>query len=128
MPVYETKKVQTGTKQEEYKETVTVTKYRTVPVYETKQVQTGVKQEAYKETVNVTKYKTVPVYSTIKVQIGTKEEKEEVTVPVVTKVTYYRSKTREFISGTTDTKWSTSQNDQSLISQKYTLTGNSRKI
>ena len=128
VPVYETKKVQTGTKQEEYKETVTVTKYRTVPVYETKQVQTGVKQEAYKETVNVTKYKTVPVYSTIKVQIGTKEEKEEVTVPVVTKVTYYRSKTREFISGTTDTKWSTSQNDQSLISQKYTLTGNSRKI
>ena len=121
VPVY-------GTKQVPYETTEEVTKYRTVPVYETKQVQTGVKQEAYKETVNVTKYKTVPVYSTIKVQIGTKEEKEEVTVPVVTKVTYYRSKTREFISGTTDTKWSTSQNDQSLISQGYTLTGNSRKI
>ena len=113
-PVYEVTKVQTGVKQE--------------PVYETKQVQTGVKQEPYQTTETVTKYKTVPVYSTVTVQIGTKEETKTVKVPVVTKVTYYRSKTREFISGTTDTKWSTSQNDQSLISQKYTLTGNSRKI
>lgn len=113
-PVYEVTKVQTGVKQE--------------PVYETKQVQTGVKQEPYQTTETVTKCKTVPVYSTVTVQIGTKEETKTVKVPVVTKVTYYRSKTREFISGTTDTKWSTSQNDQSLISQKYTLTGNSRKI
>lgn len=113
-PVYEVTKVQTGVKQE--------------PVYETKQVQTGVKQEPYQTTETVTKYKTVPVYSTVTVQIGTKEETKTVKVPVVTKVTYYRSKTREFISGTTDTKWSTSQNDQSLISQRYTLTGNSRKI
>ena len=113
-PVYEVTKVQTGVKQE--------------PVYETKQVQTGVKQEPYQTTETVTKYKTVPVYSTVTVQIGTKEETKTVKVPVVTKVTYYRSKTREFISGTTDTKWSTSQNDQSLISQGYTLTGNSRKI
>ena len=113
-PVYEVTKVQTGVKQE--------------PVYETKQVQTGVKQEPYQTTETVKKYKTVPVYSTVTVQIGTKEETKTVKVPVVTKVTYYRSKTREFISGTTDTKWSTSQNDQSLISQGYTLTGNSRKI
>ena len=127
-PVYETKKVQTGVKQEAYTDTETVTKYRTVPVYETKQIQTGVKQEAYTDTETVTKYKTVPVYSTVTVQIGTKEETTTVKVPVVTKVTYYRSKTREFISGTTDTKWSTSQNDQSLISQGYSLTGNSRKI
>ena len=113
-PVYEVTKVQTGVKQE--------------PVYETKQVQTGVKQEPYQTTETVTKYRTVPVYSTVTVQTGTKEETTTVKVPVVTKVTYYRSKTREFISGTTDTKWSTSQNDQSLISQGYTLTGNSRKI
>ena len=127
-PIYETKKVQTGVKQEAYTDTETVTKYRTVPVYETKQIQTGVKQEAYTDTETVTKYKTVPVYSTVTVQTGTKEETTTVKVPVVTKVTYYRSKTREFISGTTDTKWSTSQNDQSLLSKGYSLTGNSRKI
>ena len=128
VPVYETQKVQTGTKQEEYQTTETVTKYRTVPVYETKRVQTGTKQESYTEEVKVTKYKDVPVYKKVTVQVGTKEETETVKVPVVTKVTYYRSKTREFISGSTDTKWSTSQNDQSLISQGYSLTGNSRKI
>ena len=114
VPVYTTQKVQTGTKTE--------------PVYETKRVQTGVKQEAYTDTETVTKYRTVPVYSTVTVQTGTKEETTTVKVPVVIKVTYYRSKTREFISGTTDTKWSTSQNDQSLLSKGYSLTGNSRKI
>ena len=128
VPVYKTTKVPTGTKQEAYTDTKEVTKYRTVPVYETKKVQTGVTQEAYTDTDAVTKYRTVPVYSTVTVQTGTKEETTTVKVPVVTKVTYYRSKTREFISGTTDTKWSTSQNDQLLISQGYTLTGNSRKI
>ena len=171
MPVYETKKVQTGTKQEAYTEEVevtkyktetyiikyesqwvcedscqtksvpvygtrqvpyttteTVTKYRTVPVYETKKVQTGTKQEAYTENITVTKYKEVPVYKTITVQIGTKEETHTEIVPVITKVTYYRSKTREYIAGKTDTKWSTSQNDEYLLSQGYSLTGNSRKI
>ena len=128
VPVYGTKTVQTGTKQEAYTDTETVTKYRTVPVYETKKVQTGTKQEAYTENITVTKYKEVPVYKTITVQIGTKEETHTEIVPVITKVTYYRSKTREYIAGKTDTKWSTSQNDEYLLSQGYSLTGNSRKI
>ena len=34
----------------------------------------------------------------------------------------------EYIAGKTDTKWSTSQNDEYLLSQGYSLTGNSRKI
>ena len=131
VPVYGTKQVPYEVEEKVITGYKTVTKrvlVRTEPVYEVTKVQTGVKQEPYQTTETVTKYRTEPVYSTVTVQTGTKEETTTVKVPVVTKVTYYRSKTREFISGTTDTKWSTSQNDQSLISQGYTLTGNSRKI
>ena len=122
VPVYETRQEQTGSTEESY------TAYRTVPVYETQTVQTGTRQEAYTTTETVTKYKDVPVYETQQVQTGTKEVVTEVQVPVVNKVTYYRSRTREYISGTVKTAWSESQNDQSLISQGYTLTGNSKKI
>ena len=116
VPVYETKTVQTGTKEEAY------TAYRTVPVYETKTVQTGTKKEAY------TAYKTVPVYETKKVKTGTKEVITEKKVPVEKTVTYYRSRTREYISGKVETVWSESNNDQKLISQGYALTGNTKKI
>ena len=43
-------------------------------------------------------------------------------------VTYYRTQTREFISGTRDIKWSTSKNDTTLINQGYVLTGNKKEI
>lgn len=102
--VYETKEIQTGTKTEQYQEYETVTKTRQVPVYSQ-----------------------VPVYNTITVQTGVKPVTKEVKTPVETKVTYYRSRTREYISGSVDTKWSKSQNDNSLLSQGYTLTGNSKK-
>ena len=145
-PVYETKQVQTGTKQEAY----TVTEQREVTKYEEKQklIKTefvfdctdGCKQiakpvyETVKvpytviENVQVTKYRTVPVYETKQVQTGTKEVVTEVQVPVVTQVTYYRSRTREYISGKVETAWSENKNDQDLIAAGYSLTGKSRKI
>ena len=43
-------------------------------------------------------------------------------------VTYYRSRTKTYISGSMDYKWSRSQNDISLIKQGYTLTGKSREV
>ena len=91
-------------------------------------VKTGEKQEAYTETVNVTKTRTVPVYGTQQVQTGTKEVSNIVQVPVVTQVTYYRSRTREYISGKVETAWSENKNDQDLIAAGYSLTGNSKKI
>ena len=111
-----------GTKQVPRK----VTKYKTVTTYENKEVVVGIKKVPYETTEEVTKYR--DVYETRTVAVGTEEKTITKQVPEEKQVTYYRSKTREFIKGTTDTKWSTSQNDQSLISQGYTLTGNSRKI
>lgn len=103
---------------------VTTTETRQVPVYETKQVQTGTRTETIYEN------KTVDVYEERKVQTGTKEVPVYGTkvVPVYTNVTYYRSRIREYINGTTDIKWSRSQNDLSLIKQGYTLTGESRVV
>ena len=98
------------------------------PIYETRRVQTGTKQEAYQDTVTVTKYRTVPVYSDVTVKVGEKDIVVEKQVPVTTKVTYYRSKTREFIDGTVKTEWSKSKQDSKLLSQRYTLTGNVKKI
>ena len=43
-------------------------------------------------------------------------------------VTYYRSRTRSYISGSVDYKWSRSQNDITLIKQGYKLTGKSREV
>ncbi len=112
VPVYETK--QTGTKKEAY------TAYREVPVYG--QGQTGTTKEAY------TAYREVPVYGTVKVKVGEKQVTKTVETPVTTKVTYYRSRTREYISGNIDTKWSKSQADATLISQGYSLTGNTCEV
>lgn len=42
------------------------------------------------------------------------------------KVTYYRYRLREYIGGTTDYKWSTSNNDKNLLNAGYTLTGRTR--
>ena len=41
-------------------------------------------------------------------------------------ITYYRYSTRSCDGGTTDTQWSTSQNDQTLLNKGYQLTGNKR--
>ena len=57
--------------------------------------------------------------------------KDVVTVEKVTgvrNVTYYRYRLREYTGGVTDYKWSTSNNDQSLISAGYKLTGNTREL
>ena len=43
-------------------------------------------------------------------------------------VTYYRYRTREYIGGTTDYKWSSSNNDYNLLSSGYKLTGVTRNI
>lgn len=43
-------------------------------------------------------------------------------------VTYYRYRTRDYISGTVSKVWSTSDDDQKLISKGYTLTGNKKEI
>ena len=44
------------------------------------------------------------------------------------KVTYYRYATRNCTGGSTDTRWSTSNNDSILISEGYKLTGNKKEI
>ena len=43
-------------------------------------------------------------------------------------VTYYKYRTRSYTGGTTDYKWSTSNNDKSLINAGYKLTGKTRAI
>jgi len=43
-------------------------------------------------------------------------------------VTYYRYRLRDFVGGTQDYKWSTSNNDKSLLNAGYTLTGKTRDI
>ena len=43
-------------------------------------------------------------------------------------VTYYRYRTREYISGTVSKVWSTSSNDTDLINKGYSLTGNKKEI
>lgn len=44
------------------------------------------------------------------------------------KVTYYRYATRTCNGGTTDIKWSYSNNDKSLLDNGYTLTGNKKEV
>ena len=43
-------------------------------------------------------------------------------------VTYYRYRIREYVNGTTEYKWSRSNNDKSLLDAGYTLTGRTRSI
>ena len=49
-----------------------------------------------------------------------------ITIHDVRDVTYYRYATREYINGTIDYKWSTSNNDKSLLNNGYKLTGRTR--
>lgn len=124
----QTKVVQDGTKQECTTKQRPVTKTKTITEnvpYE-EEVTTYTEEDVYEDIeeeyeVPVTKYRTekVPV---------TKEVTKTIEVPVTKNITYYRSRTREYISGTIDTKWSTSQNDKTLISQGYSLTGNSCEV
>lgn len=43
-------------------------------------------------------------------------------------VTYYRYRTRDYVGGTIDYKWSTSNNDKSLLNSGYKLTGKTRNL
>lgn len=43
-------------------------------------------------------------------------------------VTYYRYKTRSYISGSIKTAWSSSNSDKNLLNKGYTLTGNKRAV
>ena len=49
-----------------------------------------------------------------------------ITMHDVRDVTYYRYATREYINGTIDYKWSTSNNDKSLLNNGYKLTGRTK--
>ena len=49
-----------------------------------------------------------------------------ITMHDVRDVTYYRYATREYINGIIDYKWSTSNNDKSLLNNGYKLTGRTR--
>ena len=49
-----------------------------------------------------------------------------ITMHDVRDVTYYRYATRSYIDGTIDYKWSTSNNDKSLLNNGYKLTGRTR--
>jgi len=96
----------------------TTTTYKEVPAYKEVPVYKTVYQQVpYTERVAVNKSKQEPVYGTIKGE------------PTYQEVTYYRYRTRTLISaGTTDTKWSTSQNDKTLLDKGYTLTGNKKEV
>ena len=62
---------------------------------------------------------------------GNKCYKDVKTTKTVTEdrdVTYYRYRLREYVNGTTDYKWSTSNNDKSLLDAGYKLTGRTRSI
>lgn len=43
-------------------------------------------------------------------------------------VTYYRYRTRNYVGGTIDYKWSTLNNDQNLLKNGYNLTGKTRNV
>ena len=49
-----------------------------------------------------------------------------ITMHDIRDVTYYRYATRSYIDGTIDYKWSTSNNDKSLLNNGYKLTGRTR--
>ncbi len=55
-----------------------------------------------------------------------KDQTSTVKVTGYKDVTYYRYKVREYVGGTTDYKWSKSNNDQTLIKAGYKLTGKTR--
>lgn len=51
-----------------------------------------------------------------------------VTVNSTKNVIYYRYRTREYVNGSEDSKWSRSNNDNSLLNAGYKLTGQTRTI
>lgn len=57
-----------------------------------------------------------------------KDETRIQTITGVRNVTYYRYRLREYVGGTTDYKWSQSNNDKDLISAGYKLTGKTREL
>ncbi len=114
-------KLTTVYKTEQVTETVPV--YSVQPVYETKQVPVySTRQVPVYSTRQVPVYSTkkTPVYATRQVPVY-----DEVKTPVYGTQTYYRSRTRTYSGGSTDTKWSTCDPvDTSLTSQGYYQTGN----
>lgn len=113
-------KITTVYKTEQVTETVPV--YSVEPVYETKTVPVySTRQVPVYSTRKVPVYSTkkTPVYSTRTVPVY-----GEVKEPVYKSVTYYRSRTRKYIKGTTSIKWSTcTPVDTSLTKQGYYKTG-----
>ena len=88
--------------------------YEEKPVYETRRVPVyGVitKDVFGTKTTDITTTKDVPVYETQ-------------TTDNYVNVTYYRFRTREKLSGSSDVKYSTKENDEELIKQGYKYTGN----
>ena len=79
-----------------------------------------------------TTYTYEPIYETVttKVPVEVKKEVEKTRqVPIKENVKYFRYRTREQLTvAGTYYKWSTSKNDQSLLSQGYYLTGNKREV
>lgn len=117
-------------------EGTTCNKYEDVPVYKDEQVSTPVtkSREVTKVRYNtVTKTRQVPVTTHERVEV-TKTRQEPVYGyvngdPIYKEVTYYRFRTRTQtqVAGV-DYKWSESQNDETLLSQGYTLTGNKKEM
>ena len=68
--------------------------------------------------------------SGLRVDSGKCYEDKKATIPAhgTKKVTYYRYRVREYTGGITDYKWSTSNNDKSLLNAGYKLTGKTRNI
>lgn len=74
-------------------------------------------------------YEIVPIYTTSSKDVYGNVEKavmETKTNAVYNDVIYYRYRTREYIEGSKDIKWSTSKSDQTLLNQGYKLTGNTK--
>ncbi len=103
--------------------TVEVPIYSVETVYETKQVPVYSTRK-----VPVYSTRKVPVYSTKKTPVYATREVpvyDYVKVAIYENVTYYRYRTRKYIGGTTDIKWSTCNPvDKNLTSKGYYLTGN----
>lgn len=106
-------------------ETVTeeVPIYSVETVYETKEVPVYSTRE-----VPVYSTRKVPVYATRKIPVYATREVDvydNVKVAIYDNVKYYRYRTRKYIGGTTDIKWSTCDPvDTSLTKKGYYLTGN----
>ncbi len=112
--------------QDVYKtEKVPVYSTRKVPVYSTRKVPVyATKKVPVYSTRKVPVYATrkIPVYATKKVPVYSVVE-----TPVYETVTYYRSRTRKYVEGSSDIKWSTCDPvDQDLINKGYKKTGNKK--